>query len=418
MDAIIVGRIVGKQALAAVGGSTATIINLILGFLVGLSSGTTVVVAQCYGNQDYLKVHRSVSTGIVLAIGLGFALTIVGELIAPSLLLALHVPMDIYPYALTYLRIYLLGLIPSLIYNTGSGILRAVGDSKRPLYFLIAACLTNIAFDILFVGVFHWGIAGAAIATIIAQIISCLMTLSVLRHAEFAYRFRFKKITFDFEILKQILIIGFPTGIQSSLYSFANMFVQSRINTFGTDTVAAYTAFGTIDAFYWNTTGALGTAVLTFSGQNFGAGKIERVKKGFFQAIGLFLAISVIIMTICGLFGDDLFRLFTNDTKVIAIGTSILYYLFRFWPAFCLVEIFSSGMRACGDSLVPMLMTVFGIGVLRILWILFYPAQDLFGILKIYPITWAFTSLLFGLYYLQGGWLKRSLKRRQRLIAE
>lgn len=418
VDAVVVGNYIGKQALAAVGGSTGTIINLIQGFLIGLASGTTVAVAQYYGSQEYEKVKHAVSTGLLLAAALGIALTIGGQFLAPALLRVLNVPADILPYAVTYLRLYFLGLIPTLIYNTGSGILRAVGDSKRPLIFLIAACITNIVLDILFVMVFHMGIAGAAIATVLAQVVSCALTLFVLYHAEGAYQFRFnpKEILFDPSILKQILIIGFPTGLQSSLYAFANMFVQSRVNTFGTDTVAAYTAFGTIDMFYWNTSGALGTAVLTFSGQNFGAGNIERVRKGFHQAIFLYLGISGIIIGICSLFGSTIFSLFTRDANVITIGLSILHFMMWFWPVFCLVEVFSSGMRACGDSLVPMLMTALGIGVLRVAWILFYPAKSLFDILKVYPISWLVTSVLFLIYYLQGGWLKRSLHRRKQLL--
>lgn len=416
VDAIVVGNFVGKEALGAVGGSTGTLTNLLVGFLVGLSSGATVVIAQFYGNRETERVPVTVSTSMVMSIVFGFILTVLGYMFAPQLLRLLNVPDDIFSYSVTYLRIFFIGLIPTLIYNTGSGVLRAVGDSKRPLYFLIAACITNIILDLVFVAGMNMGVAGAAIATVIAQVVSCVLTLFVLYRTEDCYRFNLKHIEFDKQILFQIIQFGLPTGIQSALYSVANLFIQASVNGYGTDTVAAYTAFGKIDATFWNASGAFGTSVLTFAGQNFGAGNIKRVKKGFHQSILLYLIMSLSITGICYLFGPTLFRLFTPDEEVIKIGLSILYFICPFWSTFVFVEIFSSGIRACGDSLIPMVMTAIGIGAFRIAWIVLYPDQTIFEVLFCYPVSWILTSLLFVIYYIQGGWLKRSLKHRENMM--
>lgn len=416
VDAIVVGNFVGKQALAAVGGSTGTIINLLVGFVVGLASGATVVIAQYYGNKEVEGVQKGVYSSMFLAITLGFILTVVGIWLTPWMLSLLNVPDDIMDYSIQYMRIYLIGTIPSLIYNNGAGILRAVGDSKRPLYFLIAACLTNIVLDVLFVVVFQWGVAGVAIATTISQIVSAVLTLYVLARTEESYAFHMRQLSFDWNILMRIIEIGFPVGIQSCLYCIANLFVQSSVNSYGTDTVAAYTAFGKIDALFWNTSSALGQAVLTFCGQNFGAGKVDRVKKGIRIGTILYVVGAGAISCVCYFGGSFFYHLFTQDEQVIQIGIDVLQFMCPLWVTFCFVEILSSSIRACGDSFVPMVITALGIGAFRICWILFYPSESLYSTVLCYPISWVMTSTLFLLYYLQGGWLKKSMQQREKLL--
>lgn len=415
VDAIVVGNFVGKQALAAVGGSTGTIINLLVGFVTGLSSGATVVIAQFYGENNTAGVRKTVESGMFLGIVLGLAIMIFGYISAPQMLRMLRVPDDIFAYSLTYMRIYYVGMVPTMIYNTGAGILRAIGDSRRPLYFLIFSCLTNIVLDILFVAVIPLGIQGAAWATVISQFVSCGLTLRVLSHTSQAIHFTLRDVRYDSRILRRIMVIGLPTGIQSALYSVANLFIQTMVNGFGTDTVAAYTAFGKIDAVFWNTSGALGTAVLTFTGQNFGAGNIKRVREGFRKSLLIYIVGGVLIVSFCLVTGEWLFRLFTPDQQVISIGMSILRYLSPWWICFALIEVYSSGIRACGDSLIPMLITALGIGAFRIIWILFFPGKTLFDTLICYPVTWIVTGIVFWLYYLQGGWLRRSLRQRDKL---
>lgn len=416
VDAMVVGNFVGKEALGAVGGSTGTIINLLVGFVVGLSSGATVIIAQYYGKKEAEGVKKGVYSGMFLAIALGCILAVAGLFLAPGILRILNVPDAVYPYSLTYLRIYLIGLVPAMVYNTGAGILRAIGDSKRPLYFLIAACITNIILDVLFVAVFGWGVIGVGVATTISQLISCVLTLLVLKHTDDIYRFELRKLHFDGAVLKEIITIGLPMGIQSSLYGVANLFIQASVNSYGTDVVAAYTAFGKIDAIFWNTSGALGASVLTFVGQNFGAGNMDRVRKCMRDAIIMYIIGASLISLLCYVGGGFFYRLFTPDPMVIENGVSMLRFLCPFWVTFCFTEIFSTSIRACGDSLVPMLMTACGIGALRIIWILFFPGTTIYDTLLCYPVSWIITSLLFLGYYFQGGWLKRSLKQREKIM--
>lgn len=415
VDAIVVGNFVGTEALAAVGGSTAIVINLLVGFVVGLASGATVVIAQFYGKHEMEGIRKGVYSSMFMAVSFGFVLMILGILLTPGILRLLNVPDSVFPYSVTYMRIYLIGMIPTLIYNNGAGILRAVGDSKRPLYFLIAACAANIVLDVLFVVAFHWGVAGVATATVLSQILSCICTLYVLQKTNEAYHYDIRKVYVDWPVFKNIVIIGLPVGIQSCLYSVANLFIQASVNSYGTDTVAAYTAFGKIDAVFWNSSMALGSSVLTFTGQNFGAGNIDRVKKGIRTGCLIYIIGAGLISLSCYFGGEYFLRLFTSDTAVISIGLGLLHFMCPFWCAFVFVEVMSSGIRGCGDSLMPMVMTALGVGAFRIIWILVYPASSVYDSLLCYPISWVLTSLLFVGYYLQGGWLKRSLKEKEKL---
>ena len=415
-DAMIVGNFIGKEALAAVGGSTGTMIHLMIGFITGITSGATVIIAQYFGSHDNDGVRRGVCSGMALAAVLGAVMMCGGIVFAPGLLRLMNVPSDILTPAVIYLRIFLCGLIPSLIYNTGAAILRAVGDSRRPLLFLIFSCISNIILDIVFVAFWKLGVAGAALATVLSQCMSCVMTLAVLYRTSESYRLDPKNFTVDLKLLKRIAGIGLPVGIQAVFYGAANLVIQASINSWGTDTVAAYTAFGKIDALFWNVSAAMGTSLLTFCGQNFGAGDIKRVKQGIREGVILYLIMTGLVTAVCMGWCEFICGLFTSDADVIRIGMGLIRYMAPYWACFVFTEVFSSSIRACGDSFMPMVMTFFGIGVFRILWILFVPATDLFVTVRCYPISWILTSLLFLAYYLQGGWLKRSLKKREMLI--
>lgn len=416
VDAIVVGNFVGKEALGAVGGSTGTLIDLLVGFVVGLSSGATVVVAQYYGSKESEGVRKGVSAAMFLALSLGAVLSVLGIWLAPQILSLLNVPADIMPYSVTYMRIYLVGMIPVLLYNNGAGILRAIGDSKRPLLFLIASALTNIVLDLLFVIVFHMGVAGVAFATMISQCVACLLTMFTLGHSDDIYRFTFHEMEMDWKVFRRILVIGFPMGIQSCMYAVSNLFIQRGVNAYGTDTVAAYTAFGKIDALFWNSSNALGQSCLTFCGQNFGAGNIKRVKKGIHTGIAMYLVGAVGISAFLYFFCGTFFRLFTPETEVIAIAVGIMRFVCPYWAVFSIVEILSSSLRGCGDSFIPMVMTTLVMGVFRVGWILFYPASIIFDTLLCYPISWSVLAVMYAIYYLQGGWLRRSLKQRELLL--
>ena len=251
VDAIVVGNYVGKVALGAVGGSTGTLINLLINFISGLAGGATVVIAQSYGKNDMEGVKKGTESGMFLGITLGFVLMIVGIVSARQLLVWMDVTPEILPLAVSYMRIYLLGLVPTMIYNVGSGVLRAVGDSRRPLYFLVASCFINIVCDILFVCVFNLGVNGAALATIASQIFSCVLVLLALSKKGTCYHYRLN-LKYEADFLRKIVIIGLPTGIQSILYSISNLFIQAQVNGYGTDTIAAFTAFGKMDFQVWS----------------------------------------------------------------------------------------------------------------------------------------------------------------------
>jgi putative MATE family efflux protein len=416
VDAMIVGNFVGTAALGAVGGSTGTFINLLVGFVVGLSSGATVVIAQSYGLGEANGVRKGVNAGMFLAGVFGVVMMFVGIFFAEDIMKILNVPSDIFSLAVIYLRTYMIGMIPTMLYNMGSGVLRAVGDSRRPLYYLIVACIVNIVLDIVFVGVLPWGVAGAAAATVISQIVSCILVMRDLAETDNMCRFSLREFSLDVNVLKTIIVIGLPIAVQSVLYSVSNLFIQAGVNQYGTATVAAYTAFGKIDAVFWNTSGALGTAILTFCGQNFGAGNYERVKKSIWITIGMYIAISLAIEAVCLSCGMFLFRLFTSDQEVISSGMGILNFICPLWFVFCFVEIISSACRGCGNTLVPTLITALGVGAFRIWWILFYPGQNIFDTLLCYPISWIATSILFILYHLFSGWMKRAIVHRERIL--
>ena len=408
-DAIIVGNFVGKEALAAVGGPSATIINLLVGFFVGLSSGATVIISQYYGAEDNGRVSEAVHTSIALAIAGGAVMTVIGIAVSRFSLEAMNTPADIMDPSLIYMRIYFLGTIPSMIYNMGSGILRAVGDSKRPLYFLIASCFINIVLDLFFVVVLQMGVAGAAIATILSQTLSALMTVIALMKTSNSYRLILSRIRFHKVHLINIVKIGLPAGLQSAMYSISNLLIQSSINAFGTDTVAAWTAYGKIDGLFWMIMSAYGVSITTFAGQNFGAGKYDRVKKSVRVCLGLAAVTSVLLSFIVVAFGGTILLLFTRDAEVFSICEGIIRLVAPTYITYICIEILSGTCRGCGDSFIPMILTCFGVCVLRIVWIFVaVPLRnDISTVVFSYPLTWTITSVLFILYYKKGHWMQK-----------
>lgn len=398
-DAIIVGNYVGKEALAAVGGTTSTLLNLIVNFIIGLTSGVTVLVAQSYGSHDFDRVKQCVKTGMAAAVFLGAIMMIFGIISSPYLLKIMGVPNEILVYSLTYMRVYFLGLIPSLIYNTGTSVLRAIGDSKRPLYFLIVACITNIILDVVFVSIFNLEVLGVAIATVISQIVSAALTLIILYRADDCYQYSLKDFGFDFKLFKETITIGLPAGISSVLYSVSNLFIQANVNSFGTNTIAAYTAIGKIDALYWNFDSAFGISTMTLVGQNYGAKNYKRVKGSIKSSFVLEGIGSALIMIICYFGCRPLLSLFTKDGEVIAIGTSILKFLSLTWWLFIPIEVISSSCKACGDVFLPMIFSAIGICGVRIVYLLMFSFDNVISALYCYPISWFITDIIYIIYY-------------------
>ena len=413
VDAIIVGNYVGTAALGAVGGPTAVIINFLVNLFVGLSSGATVVVAQYYGARQGTELREAVHTGVALALAAGVVVTAIGLLISAPALRLMGTPEDVMGYAITYLRVYFCGSIASFLYNMGASILRAIGDTRRPLYFLMAACLTNIVLDLFFVVVLDLAVLGVGLATVLSQVVSAVLVAFSLLRPGTVYSVVPREIRFHKDKLAAIVRIGLPAGIQTNMYTISNMVLQSCINSFGTVTVAAWTAFGKVDSFYWLISGAFGVSITTFVSQNFGARKYDRVKKGVLVCLGLTFGVTAVIsLLFCGA-APALLRLFTNDAAVIELGHHVMWFTAPFYATFVCIEIFSGAVRGTGDSLKPMLLTCSGVCVLRVLWVLLvlphYPVLE--TVLVSYPISWTVTSLLYIVYYARGNWLRRGIAR-------
>ncbi len=404
VDAIVVGQYLGKQALAAVGGGTGTAINLLIGFFTGLSSGATVVISQHYGAKNEEKVSQAIHTAIALALAGGLLISILGYAFTRPLLELIGTPDDILPLAVRYMHIYFIGGIPVVMYNMGAGIFRAMGDSRSPFYFLLASCLTNIVLDVLFVGSFGMNVEGAAIATVISQLLSMVLIFVWLMRRKDSARLQIRKISFEKKLLSQMLMIGLPAGIQSIMYTISNLIIQAAINQFGTDTAAAWAGWSKLDQIFWMFINAFGIAITTFVGQNFGAGKIDRAKKGVRTVVLMSIVSTFVIEAGYFLIGDYGLMLFITDSAVLSIGSEILRYIVPWYISYIAIELLSGAIRGVGKSLVPTLISVFGICVLRIIWIYAVPSfdQTIFGVLASYPFSWVVTSALFIIYYFKG----------------
>lgn len=411
-DAVIVGQNVGKLGLAAVGGTTSTLINLFIGIFVGLSSGFSVIISQHFGAKNHRLVSECVHTAIMFSLIVGIVVSILGAIFSKTMLSYMNVPEDIMPMAIPYLQIYFLGLAPNLIYNMGAGLLRAVGDSKTPLIFLIISCFINIILDILLIKYMGMGVVGAAVATVTSQVVSAILVIVVLSRRKDALRLFIRRLHINFPELRKMVSIGTAAGMQSAMYTIANILIQASINTLGTDTIAAFTAYGKIDTLFWMTIQSLGISVTTFTGQNFGYGNKERVKKGIIHGMILSVVITGIVMLLLKLFGRSIYTLFTNDKSVLDIGTDMLNFMVVAFPTYITIEIFSGSLRGIGDSWIPMIMTASGVCVLRIAWIIVmvpkYP--NIFTILWAYPLSWVTTSILFIIYMFLFSKMRRWLK--------
>ena len=295
VDSVVVGRFVGKEALAAVG-STGNVINSLIGFFTGLAMGAGVVISQCFGAKDEKGVHDAVHTALLVTLLASVFVTALGVSATPTLLRWMETPEDVLGEAVTYLRIYFAGVAGLMFYNIGSGILRAVGDSRRPLYFLIFSASMNVVLDLLFVVAFRLGVAGVAYATILSQFLSALLTLWVLSRSSECYRFIPRDLRIHGHVLRRVLTVGLPSGLQNSVVSFSNVFVQAYINAFQSSCMAGWASYNRLDAFAWLPMMCIGMANTTFVGQNLGAGKIDRAKKGTKTAVLLAYAGTAVIV--------------------------------------------------------------------------------------------------------------------------
>lgn len=401
VDAIIVGRFVGKQALASVGGSAAVLTNFVIGFFTGLSAGATVIISQFYGAKNLKQLSKGLHTAYAFSITVSLLISVIGWFATPALLHLLKTPADVIPDSILYLRIYFLGMIFTLTYNMGSSIMRAIGDSRRPLIYLVICCGINIVLDILFVIVFHMGIAGAAIATVISQGASAILVTRSLMKSYGILKLELRSIRFHGALLKSELKIGLPGGIQSFGYSISNIIIQAVINDFGTDTAAAWAAYGKLDAIFWTVCGSFGIAITTFAGQNYGARKFDRVKKSVRVCLGMALGVCGSLIVFLMVFCRPLYHIFTTDYAVVDIGVYMLRLITPSYVIFIFVEIFSGALRGIGDVLIPSTITLGGVLLVRLTWILFVTPMtgELSTLLYSYPLAWGATALLLIPYY-------------------
>ena len=412
VDGLIVGRFVGTGALASVGGSSTQIINLLIGFFVAATAGSSVVISQIYGAGRYEDVKNASGCAISVFALLGLALTAFGVIASPAVLALLKTPAETIPGASLYLRIYFLGVPFILVLNMESNMLRAVGDSFWPFIFMIVGCITNIILDIIFVIGFGWGIAGAAAATVAAQIINMALLTHRLMKTREDYRLSFRHFQIHRIYLKNILNLGVPAGAQSSMYSISNMIIQIGVNSLGTVVVASWAMTSKTDGIFWAVSNALGAAITSFIGQNLGAGRVDRVRECIKQSlvlaglINLFLSAAIMAAAI------PLLHILTNDEAVIQTTFRMMTYFVPFYLIWTVIEVLSAILRGAGDILRPFLIISLGICIFRIIWIVtvFLRFHTLPVLCASYPISWAVTSIAMAIYFRRGKWLDRGEK--------
>lgn len=410
VDTIIVGRFVGTQALAAVG-STAALINLINGFFTGLSTGATVLLSQFYGANDQKGVRSALHTGIGLSLLLGVFVTALGIAVGPQILSLTKIPENCMADAVLYTRIYFSGAVASMVYNMGAGILRAMGDSKRPMLFLVVTCFVNIFMDLLCVVVLKMGVAGAAIATVISQFVSGLLVLFALLHLPEGVRFRFRDIRMEKALMRRILYVGVPAGLQFVTFDLANLLIQSGINSFGDITIAAWTAYAKTDALTWMISSAFGVSITTFVGQNFGAQKYTRIRQSVWVCLGMSVALVGALSALVFTFRTFILGIYTTDPEVIRVGAYVMMWTVPFNILFMPVEVFAGTMRGTGYSLMPAVITCVCVCLFRVVWI--FTMVSRFHTIELlalcYPLSWILASTVFYITYLRGNWLRKRI---------
>ena len=410
VDGLIVGRFIGTAALAAVGGSSAQIINLLIGFFVATTSGASAVIAQIYGAGKTEDVRIAAGSAISIFALLGCALLAIGLPGTPAMLRLLQTPADTLPGASLYLRIYFLGVPFILVLNMESNMLRAVGDSFSPFLYMVIGCLLNIAADSLFVIVFHWGVAGVAIATVASQIVNMILLTVKLLGTHEGYRLGLKDLVPHRVYLSHMLRLGVPSGMQSSMYAVSNMIIQIGVNSLGTVVVASWAMTTRIDGVFWAVSNAMGAAITSFIGQNLGAGKHDRVRACTRQGMILAGLITVVICSLIMAGAIPLLHVLTPDDQVVSTTYVMLTYFVPFYPLWTIIEVLTAVLRGSGDTVRPFLIICVGICLFRILWILtlFARIHTLPVLCLCYAASWGVTAVAMIFYYRKGNWMDRS----------
>ena len=395
VDIIVVGRFTGSEALAAVGSTTA-LINVFVNFFIGISLGSNVLAARFYAAGKDKEMSETVHTAITLALISGVVMGIVGVVSAKGALQLMDTPDNVLNLATLYMRIYFVGMPFFMLYNYGAAILRAVGDTKRPLMFLIVSGATNVVLNLILVIRFHMGVAGVAIATVISQGISCVLVLRCLYYSEGSYQLRFSKLGMKARYVKQIFQVGVPAGIQSTIINFSNVLLQSSVNSFGSVAMAGYTAANNILGFLYVSVNSITQACMSFTSQNYGVRKFKRMDRILLECLGLTVTVSLIFGGGSYLFGSELMHIYTKSADVVACGTDIMLYTTVTYFLCGIMDLFPGALRGMGHSAVPMILSVIGTVGTRVVWIYWvFPQHRALDFLFIsYPVSWILTIVM------------------------
>lgn len=411
VDTWVVGQYVNTNAFSAVG-TVGPIINTLIGFFMGLSSGAGVVISQNYGAKRLDKVERTVHTAIAMTLVLGVIFTAVGILFTPMMLRLMQTPPEVMPEAVLYLRIYFSGVAALMVYNIGAGILRAVGDSRRPFFFLAVSAGINTVLDLVFVLVFKMGVEGVALATVIAQTISALLVIRTLAKSDTCCKLYIKKIKIHLAELKQIILVGIPAGLQMAITSFSNVFVQSYINQFGSSVMGGWTAYNKVDHFLLLPMQSLALASTTFVGQNLGVDQVQRAKKGVVTAILISVGCTAVLMIPVLFFAPQIVTFFNGEQEVVYWGAKLLRLMSPFYVLCCINQVLAGSLRGAGDSRAPMIIMLSCFVVFRQIYLFIvsnYISNTVTAIALGYPAGWLICSLVTFIYFKTTNWQKHRL---------
>lgn len=399
-DIIVVGRFVGHQALAAVG-STSSLINLLVNVFIGLSVGTNVLVANYYGAKRYEQVSETVHTSVLTSLVCGCALILVGVFLAGPLLTLMGTPDDVLEQATLYMRVYFAGMPVIMLYNFGAAILRAIGDTQRPLYFLLFAGIINVLLNLLFVTQLHMGVAGVALATVLSQVVSAGLIVYTLLKSDGCFQLEFKKLKIHPERLKQMIRIGLPAGMQGAIFSISNVLIQSSINSFGSVAMAGSTAASNIEGFVYTSMNSLHQTALSFTSQNYGAGKTDRINRILLLCLGCVTVVGLVMGNCAYFFGHQLLGIYSSDPEVISYGLVRMSYVAVPYFLCGIMDVMVGSLRGLGYSIMPMLVSLTGACGFRILWIVtvFQWFRSLDTLFISYPISWGLTAAVHMICY-------------------
>ncbi|MBE6888219.1 MAG: MATE family efflux transporter [Ruminococcaceae bacterium] len=391
-DVIVVGRFAGSQALAAVG-STGSLINLLINLFVGVSIGTNVLVARYYGARDWDGIQETINTSIITAAVGGVALIFIGFFASGPLLNLMGTPHDVIDHSVLYMRIYFAGMPFFMLYNFGAAILRSVGDTKRPLYFLMIAGVVNVVLNLIMVVIFHMGVAGVAIATVASQVVSCVLVMRCLIHNEGAIHVHLGSLTFNKKRMMEMLRIGLPAGFQGMVFSISNVLIQSSVNSFGSVVMAGNTAAANIEGFVYTAMNAFYQTNLSFTSQNYGAKNKERIGKVLFCCLGLVALVGAVVGNGAYLIGNLLLGFYTTDPQVIAYGMNRLAIISTMYFICGMMDVMVGSIRGLGYAVMPMIVSLMGACAFRVVWIftVFKMFHTQFSLYISYPISWTIT---------------------------